>query len=103
MCIGRPSCVVLLFVGVLLGGASTAPAQPPSKRSRKQIRDEDPNAGGLPIIPIYSYVSINMVRTYVKGVPPYGARVAGGLGLLLWIGIIVIGRMMAYEDYWFGS
>ena len=36
-------------------------------------------------------------------VPPRVARLAGGLGLLLWVGIIVLGRMMAYQDYWFGS
>nr|NIW23614.1 hypothetical protein [Gammaproteobacteria bacterium] len=35
--------------------------------------------------------------------PPHTARIAGGLGLALWVSIIVLGRMMAYEDYWFGS
>ncbi len=36
-------------------------------------------------------------------VPPQTARMAGGLGLGLWVSIIVLGRMMAYQDYWFGS
>ncbi|HEX9876411.1 MAG TPA: DUF6644 family protein [Gammaproteobacteria bacterium] len=34
-------------------------------------------------------------------VPPRGARVAGGLGLTLWAGIIVAGRMIPYQQYWF--
>jgi hypothetical protein len=33
------------------------------------------------------------------GVPPRGARVAGALSLLLWIGVVVSGRMIAYN--WF--
>jgi hypothetical protein len=34
-------------------------------------------------------------------VTPIGARVAGGLSLLLWAGIVVAGRMIAYN--WFDS
>ena len=34
-------------------------------------------------------------------IPPLGARVAGGLGLTLWIGIILAGRMIPYQQYWF--
>ncbi len=45
-----------------------------------EIRRSDPKAGGLPIIPIYSYVSINMVRTYVKGMPPYDKSDSGFFG-----------------------
>jgi hypothetical protein len=34
-------------------------------------------------------------------VPPWHARLAGGLSLVLWVVIIAAGRMMAYQDYWF--
>lgn len=34
-------------------------------------------------------------------VPPRGARTAGALSLVLWATIITMGRMMAYQDYWF--
>jgi hypothetical protein len=34
-------------------------------------------------------------------VPPRSARVAGGLSLVLWAVIILAGRNMAYQDYWF--
>ncbi len=35
-------------------------------------------------------------------VPPMAARLAGGLTLLLWIAILVAGRMIPYQQYWFG-
>ena len=35
-------------------------------------------------------------------VPPRQARLAGALSLVLWVIIITAGRMMAYQDYWFG-
>ena len=34
-------------------------------------------------------------------VPPRGARVAGGLSLLLWAVMITLGRMIPYQMYWF--
>lgn len=34
-------------------------------------------------------------------VPPWHARLAGGLSLVMWVVIITAGRMMAYQDYWF--
>lgn len=34
-------------------------------------------------------------------VPPRGARRAAAVSLVLWAGIITLGRMMAYADYWF--
>jgi oligopeptide transport system substrate-binding protein len=34
-------------------------------------RQANPKLGGLPIAPIYFRVSLNLVRTYVKGMPPY--------------------------------
>lgn len=35
-------------------------------------------------------------------VPPRGVRLAGGAALALWAGMILAGRMMAYQQYWFG-
>lgn len=35
-------------------------------------------------------------------VPPRQARLVGALSLVLWVIIITAGRMMAYQDYWFG-
>jgi len=35
-------------------------------------------------------------------VPPLSARVAGGLGLVLWAVLITLGRMIPYQVYWFG-
>ena len=34
-------------------------------------------------------------------VPPRGARRSAAVSLVLWAGIITLGRMMAYADYWF--
>lgn len=35
-------------------------------------------------------------------IPPGAARLAGGLTLLLWVAILVAGRMIPYQQYWFG-
>ncbi len=35
-------------------------------------------------------------------VPPPGARLAGGVALALWAGLILAGRMIPYQLYWFG-
>jgi hypothetical protein len=34
-------------------------------------------------------------------VPPRGARMAGGLSLALWAVMIMLGRMIPYQMYWF--
>jgi hypothetical protein len=34
-------------------------------------------------------------------VPPRGARLAGGLSLALWVLMIILGRMIPYQMYWF--
>lgn len=44
-----------------------------------------------------SYESI--ARWDTRPVPPFGARLAGGLGLLLWMNVIVNGRLIPYN--WF--
>lgn len=36
----------------------------------------------------------------IDPVPPPAARLAGGLTLMLWIGILVAGRMIPYQQYW---
>jgi hypothetical protein len=36
-----------------------------------------------------------------RPVPPRGARVAGGVALVLWALLIVLGRMIPYQVYWF--
>jgi hypothetical protein len=36
-----------------------------------------------------------------RPVPPRGARIAGGLALLLWAILITLGRMIPYQVYWF--
>jgi oligopeptide transport system substrate-binding protein len=41
------------------------------KANLAAMRAANPKVGGLPVMPIYFRVSLNMVRTYVKGVPPY--------------------------------
>lgn len=33
-------------------------------------------------------------------VPPKAARLAGGLTLLLWVSVLVAGRMIPYQQYW---
>jgi oligopeptide transport system substrate-binding protein len=44
----------------------------PDRRARLQaMRAKDPKVGGQPLAPIYFYTSNNMVRPYVRGVPPY--------------------------------
>ena len=35
-------------------------------------------------------------------IPPRAARLAGGMTLLLWVAILVAGRMIPYQQYWFG-
>jgi len=58
---------------------------------------------GLNVLLFHKTTYTRVAEWDLDRVPPYGARLAGGVGLMLWIGIIVIGRMMAYEDYWFDS
>ncbi|MCA9241445.1 MAG: peptide ABC transporter substrate-binding protein [Planctomycetales bacterium] len=45
-----------------------------------ELRAADPHAGGQAIIPIYYYVSINMVRPYVQGVAPFDRFDTGFFG-----------------------
>ena len=54
---------------------------------------------GLNVWIFHSRVYPRVVTWDIDGVPPRAARVAGALSLALWIGIIVSGRMIAYN--WF--
>ena len=44
-------------------------------------------------------ISRSMIEWDLNPVPPLRARLAGGLSLLLWSGIVAAGRMIAYN--WF--
>jgi len=54
---------------------------------------------GLNIWIFHSRVYPKLATADVDGVPPKAARIAGALSLSLWIGVIVTGRMIAYN--WF--
>jgi hypothetical protein len=54
---------------------------------------------GLNVFLFHSRVFPGVVKWDRDAVPPRAARVAGGLSLMLWIGIIFSGRMIAYN--WF--
>jgi hypothetical protein len=36
------------------------------------------------------------------GRPPFGARLAGGVSIVLWANVIVAGRLIPYANTWFG-
>jgi hypothetical protein len=54
---------------------------------------------GLNIWIFHSRVYPKLATGDADGVPPKAARIAGALSLSLWIGVIVAGRMIAYN--WF--
>lgn len=58
---------------------------------------------GLNVVVFHKTVYARVASWDLDLIPPQTARIAGGLGLMLWVSIIVLGRMMAYQDYWFGS
>jgi hypothetical protein len=58
---------------------------------------------GLNVVVFHKTVYARVARWDLDRVPPQAARVAGGVGIMLWVSMIVLGRMMAYQDYWFGS
>ena len=50
----------------------------------------------------FHYITYNSVADWDAGVtPPFGARLAGVLGILLWANVIVAGRLIPYN--WFRS
>jgi hypothetical protein len=54
---------------------------------------------GLNVWIFHSRVFPKVATWDVEGVPPRAARVAGALSLVLWIGVVFSGRMIAYN--WF--
>ena len=54
---------------------------------------------GLNVLIFHSRVFPNVAKWDVDATPPRRARIAGALSLVLWIGIVVSGRMIAYN--WF--
>lgn len=58
---------------------------------------------GLNVLAFHRIVYARVAEWDLDLIPPQMARLAGGLGLALWVSIIVLGRMMAYQDYWLGS
>jgi hypothetical protein len=54
---------------------------------------------GLNVLIFHSRVYPGIAKWDLDGTPPRPARVAGALSLVLWIGVIVSGRMIAYN--WF--
>ncbi len=56
---------------------------------------------GVNVWVFYKTVYRSVVKWDLDPVPPGGARVAGGVGLVLWAAIITAGRMIPYQTYWF--
>ena len=54
---------------------------------------------GANVAVFHRTVSRSMAEWDLDPVPPFRARLAGGLSLVLWAGIVVAGRMIAYN--WF--
>jgi hypothetical protein len=54
---------------------------------------------GLNVLIFHHRVFPGVVKWDADPIPPKAARVAGALSLMLWIGIIISGRMIAYN--WF--
>jgi hypothetical protein len=54
---------------------------------------------GLNVWIFHSRIYPKVVGRDVEGVPPTAARVAGAVSLVLWVGIVFSGRMIAYN--WF--
>jgi hypothetical protein len=54
---------------------------------------------GFNVLIFHSRVFPNVAKWDVDATPPRRARIAGALSLVLWIGIVVSGRMIAYN--WF--
>jgi hypothetical protein len=54
---------------------------------------------GLNVWLFHSRVYPKVVAWDVEGMPPRAARVAGAISLVLWVGIVFSGRMIAYD--WF--
>ena len=56
---------------------------------------------GLNVLVFHSTIYRTVAAWDLDAVPPLRARMAGGLSLALWAGIVVAGRMIAYS--WFDN
>ncbi len=56
---------------------------------------------GVNVWVFYKTVYRRVVEWDLDPAPPGRARVAGGVGLVLWAAIITAGRMIPYQTYWF--
>jgi hypothetical protein len=57
---------------------------------------------GLNVLVFHKTVYRRVAEWDLNPVPPRGARVVGGLALVLWATLIMLGRMIPYQVYWFG-
>jgi hypothetical protein len=56
---------------------------------------------GINVWVFYTTVYRRVGEWDLDPVPPVGARLAGGVSLVLWAAIITAGRMIPYQAYWF--
>jgi hypothetical protein len=57
---------------------------------------------GLNVLLFHKTVYRRVAEWDLDPVPPWSARVMGGLALVLWASLIMLGRMIPYQVYWFG-
>jgi hypothetical protein len=57
---------------------------------------------GLNVLVFHKTVYRKVAEWDLDPVPPRAARVVGGLALVLWASLIMLGRMIPYQVYWFG-
>ncbi|MBH97277.1 MAG: hypothetical protein CMM56_02370 [Rhodospirillaceae bacterium] len=57
---------------------------------------------GINVFLFLKFVCRNLAEWDQAPMPPVSARLTGGLGLALWMGIITTGRFIPYQQYWFG-
>jgi hypothetical protein len=56
---------------------------------------------GVNVLVFHNTVYRRVAEWELDPVPPRGARVVGGLALVLWAVLIMLGRMIPYQVYWF--
>jgi hypothetical protein len=57
---------------------------------------------GLNVLVFHKTVYRRVAEWDLDPIPPRAARVVGGLALVLWASLIMLGRMIPYQVYWFG-
>jgi hypothetical protein len=91
------------FLIMLLSGTLLFYAAPLDKYANLFFRIKIGLLGlaGINIWFFYRTAYNRVVEWDMDPVPPTGARVAGGLSLLLWALVVTAGRMIPYQPYWF--